>query len=92
MWYDEIVGQKKKLSVKVKEVEETVNPIDSNNVIGFNKENAIKLKDIYDVDLILKQDETMKQGKSKIEISKTYHHFLEESENNVNKKEPLKRS
>lgn len=92
MWYDAIVGKIKKLNVKVKEVEVTVNPIDSNSVIGFNKENAIKLKDIYDVDLILKQDEKMKQGKSKIEITKTYHDFLEESENNVNKKEPLKRS
>ena len=92
MWYDAIVNKIKKLNVKVKEVEVTVNPIDSNNVIGFNKENAIKLKDIYDVDLILKQDEKMKQGKSKIEITKTYHDFLEESENNVNKKEPLKRS
>lgn len=92
MWYDAIVGKIKKLNIKVKEVEVTVNPIDSNNVIGFNKENAIKLKDIYDVDLILKQDEKMKQGKSKIEITKTYHDFLEESENNANKKEPLKRS
>ena len=31
-----------------------------------------KLKDIYDVDLILKQDKSIKQGKSKIEIIKTY--------------------
>ena len=55
----------KKLNAKVKEVEVTVNPIDSNNVIGHKKENVIKLKDIYDVDLILKQDKNIKQGKSK---------------------------
>ena len=72
MWYDAIVGKIKKLNAKVKEVEVTVNPIDSNNVIGHKKENVIKLKDIYDVDLILKQDKNIKQGKSKIEITKTY--------------------
>ena len=72
MWYDAIVGKIKKLNVKVKEVEVTVNPIDSNNVIGHKKENAMKLKDTYDVDLLLKQDENIKQGKSKIEITKTY--------------------
>jgi len=78
MWYDAIVGKIKKLNVKVKEVEVTVNPIDSNNVIGHKKENVLKLKDTYDVDLILKQDENIKQGKSKIEITKTYNDFLEE--------------
>lgn len=78
MWYDAIVGKIKKLNVKVKEVEVTVNPIDANNVIGHKKENVLKLKDTYDVDLILQQDEAIKQGKSKIEITKTYQDFLEE--------------
>ncbi len=78
MWYDAIVGKIKKLNVKVKEVEVTVNPIDINNVIGHKKENVLKLKDTYDVDLILQQDEKIKQGKSKIEITKTYNDFLEE--------------
>ena len=72
MWYDAIIAKIKKLTVKVKEVEVTVNPIDVNNVIGHKKDNAIKLKDTYDVDLIVKQDENMKQGKSRIEITKTY--------------------
>ena len=72
MWYDAIVGKIKKLNVKVKEVEVTVNPIDANNVIGHKKENVLKLKDTYDVDLILKKKKKMKQGKSKIEVTKTY--------------------
>ena len=58
--------------VYVKEVEVTVNPIDANNVIGHKKENIKKLKEIYEVDLKIKQDEKMKQGKSKIEITKTF--------------------
>ena len=70
MWYDAIVNKIKKLNAKVKEVEVTVNPIDVNNVIGHKKENVQKLKDTYEVDLIIKQDEKIKQGKSKIEIIK----------------------
>ena len=72
MWYDAIVGKIKKLNVKVKEVEVTVNPTDANNVIGHKKENVLKLKDTYDVDLVLKQNKKVKQGKSKIEVTKTY--------------------
>lgn len=78
MWYDAVVDKIKKLSVKVKEVQVTVNPNDANNVIGHKKENIQKLKDTYDVDLIIKQDEAIKQGKSKIDVLKTYNDFLEE--------------
>ena len=60
--------------------------VDSNSVIGHKKENVKKLKDIYDVDLILKQDKNVKQGKSKIEITKTYHDFLEDEEYKKDKK------
>ena len=73
LWYDSIVSQIKELSVKVKEVQVTVNPIDVSNVIGHKKENAIKLKEMYDVDLVVEQDEEIKQGKSKIEVTKTYN-------------------
>ena len=78
MWYDSIVEKIKKLNAKVKEVQVTVNPIDCNNVIGHKKDNIIKLKEVYDVDLIVKQDDSIKQGKSKIEIIKIYNDFLED--------------
>ena len=82
MWYDAIVEKIKRLNVKVKEVEVTVNSVDANNVIGHKKENVLKLKNTYDVDLVLKQDENIKQGKSKIEITKTYNDFLDEEKSN----------
>ncbi len=75
LWYDSIVTKIKKLNTKVQEVEVTVNPTDVSNVIGHKKENVLKLKELYDVDLVLKQDGQMKQGKSKIEITKTYEDF-----------------
>lgn len=72
MWYDAIVSKIKKLNVKAKKVEVTVNPIDINNVIGHKKENVIKLNELYNVDLIVKQDKNIKQGKSKIEVIQIY--------------------
>lgn len=88
LWYDAIVEKIKKLNVKVKEVQVTVNPLDVNNVIGHKKDNVLKLKEFYDVDLVLKQDSNIKQGKSKIDITKTYADFLEENET---KKEVVKK-
>ena len=70
MWYDAIVNKIKKLNATVKEVEVTVNPIDANNVVGHKRENVMKLKETYEVNLIVKQDKKIKQGKSKIEITK----------------------
>ena len=44
----------------------------------LKKQNMKKLKDTYDVDLVVKQDKKIKQGKSKVEIIKLYKDFLEE--------------
>ena len=77
MWYDVIVEKIKQLNTKVKEVVVTVNPVDVNNVIGQRKDNINNLREVYDVDLIVKADEKIKQGKSKIEITKIYEDFSE---------------
>ena len=63
MWYDAIVSKIKKCNTKVKVVEIRANPEDINNIIGHKKENINKLKDMYDVDVIIKSDETIKNGK-----------------------------
>ena len=69
--------------MKVKEVEVTVNPIDANNVIGHKRENIKKLQELYEVDLKVKQDESIKQGKLKVEITKTYNDFLDGNEKTI---------
>ena len=78
LWYDAIVNKIKQLNVKVMQVEVTVNPIDTENVIGYKQENINKLKELYDVELIVTSDENIKQGKSKIEVTKTYQDFKSE--------------
>ena len=81
IWYDNILAKIKKLNVKVKEAEIVINPIDENNVIGHKRENILKLKETYDLDLKVRKEEKIKQGKYEINILKTYTDFLEEDEN-----------
>ena len=78
IWYDSIVDKIKTFNVKVKEVEIKVNPLDEISVLGYNNENATKLKNVYEVDIKVKTDENIKPGKSEIEILKTFTDFREE--------------
>ena len=78
VWYDKILDKIKKLNIKVKQVEVTVNPADVNTVVGHKRENAIKLKDTYDVILKVKQDKNIKQGQSEIKITEVYTDFYED--------------
>ena len=87
LWYDVILNKIKKLNVKVKEVEVTVNTVDVHNVVGHKRENILKLKDTYDVILKVKQNSKIKQGKSEIKISQIYSDFLDEKK----QKEKIKR-
>lgn len=79
MWYDEIVNQIKKINTKVMQVKIIANPENVNNIIGHKKENLLKLKEIYEVDVVVEPDEQMKKGRFKLEIEKTYDDILEET-------------
>ncbi len=78
MWYDEIVARIKKFNVKVMQVQIIANPENINSIIGHKKENILKLKEVYDVDVSVKPDESIKKGKFEIKIEKTYEDVLEE--------------
>lgn len=81
MNYDKIVNKIRSFNTKVKEVEIRISPDDVNNVVGYKRENILKLKDYYDVDAKVKQDEKMKKGKIDIRVTKVYTNFLDENEN-----------
>ena len=57
---------------KVKKVKILANDININNIIGHKKENIEKLKEIYDVDVVIERDEKIKSGKFKLEILELY--------------------
>ncbi len=72
MWYDSIAERIRNINTKVKEVEIVVNNEDINNVVGHKRENITKLKEFYDVDVSVKQDEKLKPGKFEINVMSTY--------------------
>lgn len=78
MWYDSIVDKIKNINVKVKEVKIKVNFADMNNVIGHKKSNVKKIKDTYDVDMVVEADNTIKEGKSELIIVQTYDEYMEQ--------------
>ncbi len=78
IWYDRILAAIKKINTKVVEVEIEVNPDDVNNIIGHKKENIQKFKDIYEVDVKIKQSFNMRHGKFNLKILKTYKDFLDD--------------
>lgn len=85
MWYDAIVSKIKQVNAKVKQVEIRANSEDINNIIGHKKENIEKLKDIYEVDVSVKADDSIKDGKFEIKIIKTYDDIIEENRERISK-------
>ena len=78
MYYDIIVDKIKNFNMNVKEVEIRVNPQDVNNVIGYKKENIHKLKEMYDVDVSIKQDIKCKPGKIEVNAVNNFKDFKDE--------------
>lgn len=72
MWYDSLLNEIKKINTKVIKVKIIANPENINNIIGHKKENVLKLKEVYDVDVTVESSEEIKPGKFKLEILKTY--------------------
>ena len=72
MWYEAIVNKIKQVNAKVKKVKIIANDININNIIGHKKENILKLKEIYDVDVVIEKNENVKPGKFELEILESY--------------------
>ena len=72
MWYEAIVNKIKKVNAKVKKVKIIANDININNIIGHGKENILKLKEVYDVDVVIEKSEKIKPGKFELEILESY--------------------
>ncbi len=81
IWYEKIIEMIKSYNVKVKEVEIEVNTSDIDNVKGLNNRNLEQLKDVYDVELHVSENDKLESGNYKMKILKTYTDFLEDNEN-----------
>lgn len=81
IWYDAMVTKIKSTTVKAKIVEIRVNPENINNAVGHKKENIKKIKNLYDVDVKVVGDETLRPEKIELKIKEIYKNFLDEEEN-----------
>lgn len=61
--YDEILKKIKGLNNKVKKIRVSVNPKDVNNYIGHKRENIKKIKETYNVDVIIEGNENVSESK-----------------------------
>ncbi len=86
IYYDTIIEKIKKFNTKVKEVEIIVNPQDVNNVVGYKRENIDKIKEMYDIDVLVKQDIKQKPNKIDVLISKIHKDFIDDKETVKSKK------
>lgn len=68
IWYDTIVKKIKSVNTKTKVVKISANSRNVNNIIGHKKENIKKIKEIYDVDIIVSSDDNIRVGTSKMDI------------------------
>lgn len=81
IWYEKIVELIKSYNVKVKAVEIEVNRENIPNVKGIEDKNLEKLKDVYDVELQVSENNKLVNANYKMKILKTYTDFLEDTEN-----------
>lgn len=72
MWYDSIAERIKSINTKVKKVEIQVNSSDANIAIGYKSANIEKLKEYYDVEVVIKSSRHIKPGKFEIKVLETY--------------------
>ena len=73
MWYDSIAEKIKNINTKVKKVEIVANPDDTNNIIGHKKVNIERLKEFYDIDVLIKPNDNIKHGKFEINVVENYN-------------------
>ena len=86
IYYDSIIEKIKKINTKAKEITITVNPQNVNNVVGYKRENIAKIKEMYDLDVEIKQDIKRPLNKIDIEVSKKYKDFIDDKETVLSKR------
>ena len=85
-YYDLIMEKIKKINTKAKEIEITSNPQIVDSIVGYKKENIKKLKQLYNLDVRIKQNPKLDLKKFELKMTKTYKDFADDDENYINKK------
>ena len=85
IYYDAVVEKIKSVNVKVKEIKIICNPKIASNIVGYKKANIEKLYDIYDVDLVVEQDDSFPENRYSMTITKEYKDYNSDDETILSK-------
>lgn len=80
-YYDMLKQKLKKIDSRVKEIKITVNPVIINDVIGYKRENIKKIKETYNLDVKVMQNNRLNPRKIKVKITKKFKDFADDDEN-----------
>lgn len=68
IYYDEISNKIKNLNSRVRNIKVVVNSKNMNNFVGHKRENVNRIKDIYNVNMVIEQDDSVRDYKI-VEVS-----------------------
>lgn len=85
-YYDLIHEKLKKINTKAKEIKITVNPQIVNDVVGYKRENIEKIKEMYNLDVQVEQNEKYSLKRIDVQITKTYKEFADDDETDIKRK------
>ena len=68
----------RKVNTKVKKLEIVVNPVNVDKVVGYRRENLNKLKELYELDVEVRQDEKMNPKKLELHVLERFKDFADD--------------
>ncbi len=78
IWYDKIMKEIRKVNTKVKRLEIVVNPANVDKVVGYKRENLNKLKELYELDVEVRQDEKLNPNKLELNVLERFKDFADD--------------
>ncbi len=68
----------RKVNTKVKRLEIVVNPANVDKVVGYKRENLNKLKELYELDVEVRQDEKLNPNKLELNVLERFKDFADD--------------
>ena len=85
-YYDVLNEKIKTINTKAKEIEITVNPQIIDYVVGYQRENIQKIKEMYNLDVTVRSNPKYRLKKIEVKVTRTYKDFADDDETILKRK------
>lgn len=75
IWYDKILKEVSKFDVKIEKAKLYIHPKETNDVVGYKRNNIKRFKERYGIDFVLEYDMKLKKHEFRIEVEKIFDDF-----------------